>query len=118
MYKSKFEQKIAKQLEDRGIKFDYEYASYGYILNKKYTPDFFLPNGIIIETKGKFTSEDRRKHLAIKARYPELNIRFVFMRDNPIHKGSKVRYSDWAKSQGYQYAIGEVPEEWIAPWKN
>ena len=32
----------------------------------KYTPDFVLPNGIIIEAKGIFEREDRQKHLLIK----------------------------------------------------
>ena len=31
-----------------------------------YTPDFVLPNGVIIETKGRFVAADRRKHLEIK----------------------------------------------------
>ena len=45
---------------------------------RTYTPDFLLPNGIIIETKGRFTPEDRRKHLLIKKQHPDLDIRFVF----------------------------------------
>ena len=44
----------------------------------RYTPDFVLPNGIIIETKGRFMPADRQKHLLIKAQYPDLDLRFVF----------------------------------------
>lgn len=47
-------------------------------VTRKYTPDFPLPNGIIVETKGRFTTEDRQKHKHIKAQHPELDIRFVF----------------------------------------
>ena len=43
-----------------------------------YIPDFVLDNGIIIETKGLFTSEDRRKHIEVQKQHPELDIRFVF----------------------------------------
>jgi len=116
-YRSKFEQGLARQLEKAGVDFDYEKESYEYTLVKKYTPDFFLPNGIIIEAKGKFTSEDRRKHLVIKEHYPQLDIRFVFMRDNRLRKNSSTNYSDWAYKNGYNYYIGEVPKEWLREGK-
>ena len=45
---------------------------------RTYTPDFVLPNGIILETKGQFISDDRRKHKLIKQQHPDLDIRFVF----------------------------------------
>ena len=37
-----------------------------------YTPDFILPNGILIEAKGLFETADRKKHLLIKKQYPQL----------------------------------------------
>ena len=40
------------------IKIEWEDLTY-----RTYTPDFVLTNGIIIESKGLFTSDDRRKHL-------------------------------------------------------
>lgn len=112
-FKSGLEQKLARQLEQLGVSYAYELHSYDYEQVRKYTPDFFLPNGIIIEAKGKFTPEDRRKHLDIKRQYPELDIRFVFQRNNFIRKGSKIKYSDWAIKHDYQYSIGQVPEKWI-----
>mgnify|MGYP002700980301 FL=1 len=56
------------------IKIEWEDLAY-----RKYTPDFLLPNGIIIETKGLFTAQDRRKHILIKKQHPELDIRFVLL---------------------------------------
>jgi len=112
-YKSKFEAKIAANLIKRKVNFKYELWSYPYTLEKWYTPDWFLPGGVIVETKGKFTSADRTKMLIIKEEFPDLDIRLVFMRDNYLRKGSKTKYSDWARKHGYTYAIGDIPDEWI-----
>ena len=45
---------------------------------RSYTPDFWLPNNIVVETKGFFTVQDRQKHIWIKEQYPKLDLRFVF----------------------------------------
>ena len=79
-----------------------------------YTPDFILPNGILIEAKGLFETADRKKHLLIKKQYPHLDIRFVFQNPkNTLYKGSKTTYSDWCKKYGYQYATKLIPAEWF-----
>jgi hypothetical protein len=77
-----------------------------------YTPDFVLPNGIIVECKGRLTVHDRTKHLRISEQHPHLDIRFVFQYDNPITKGSKTRYTDWATKHGFQWAMKTIPKEW------
>ena len=77
-----------------------------------YTPDFVLPNGVIVECKGRLTVHDRTKHLMIKAQHPELDIRFVFQYNNPITKGSKTRYTDWAEKHGFLWAMKYIPKEW------
>ena len=80
----------------------------------KYTPDFVLPNGIIIETKGVWDAEDRKKHLLIKKQHPELDIRFVFSRSKtPIYKGSKTTYATFCEANGFVYADKRIPEEWL-----
>jgi hypothetical protein len=35
-----------------------------------------------------------------------------FAQDNKIPR-SKMRYSDWAKKYGFEYAVGEIPKEWL-----
>ena len=82
-----------------------------------YTPDFVLPNGIIIEVKGRLTAYDRAKHLLVKEQHPELDIRFIFKYDNKLHKSSNTRYSEWCDKQGFKYAFKTVPEQWIAEKK-
>ena len=78
-----------------------------------YKPDFVLPNGIILEIKGKFTSFDRAKHQAVQKQHPKLDIRFVFGFDNKLHKNSATRYSDWCKTHNFLYAVNCVPQEWL-----
>lgn len=80
----------------------------------EYTPDFRLPNGIFIETKGRFVLEDRKKHVLIKQQHPELDIRFVFQNSkNKIRKGSPTTYADWCKKHGFLYADKTIPQEWL-----
>tara|TARA_S200002703_G_scaffold24130_1_gene20967 strand:+ start:3495 stop:3842 length:348 start_codon:yes stop_codon:yes gene_type:complete len=91
------------------MKIEWEDLSY-----RKYTPDFLLPNGIIIETKGRFTPADRMKHLAIQKQHPNLDIRFVFSNSNSkLRKGAKTTYADWCEKHGFLYADKDVPQEWI-----
>lgn len=116
-YKSNFEYGTAQNLKKRRVKFKYESKKIKYVkpaTTHTYTPDFELPNGIIVETKGKFTAEDRYKHLCVRESNPELDIRFVFQRaKQPIRKGSPTTYGDWATENGFKWADKEVPKEWI-----
>ncbi len=90
-FRSGLEERIAKQLESLGVSYGYEHFTINYIRpakNSRYTPDFSLPNGIIIEAKGRFLTKDRQKHLQVKAQYPKIDIRFVF--SNPNQRISKI----------------------------
>lgn len=118
-FRSGLEQEIANQLQRLGVPFEYEApdSRIKYIKpasNHTYTPDFVLPNGIIIESKGRFMADDRAKHLLIKEQHPELDIRFVFSRlKTPITSGSKTTVRDWCEKHGFLYAEKLIPEEWI-----
>jgi hypothetical protein len=117
-YRSKFEKTFARHLRSRGVKFKYESMRVGYLKEHFYKPDFILSNGIIIETKGRFTAYDRAKHLLIKKQHPELDIRFVFLADNKLTKRSSTRYSDWCKRHGFKYAFKTMPAQWVEETKN
>lgn len=81
----------------------------------KYTPDFLLSNGIIVEVKGYLEVEDRQKHLLIKEQYPYLDIRFIFSNPNTaIRKGSKTTYADWCSEHGFKYATKLIPKTWFS----
>jgi hypothetical protein len=115
-YRSGLEVKIATQLKECGVEAEYEKFKIRYRLeeDKTYTPDFKLPNGIIIETKGRFVASDRKKHLLVKKQHPDLDIRFVFTNSkSKINKGSKTTYADWCNQHGFLYADKEVPKEWL-----
>ena len=117
-YRSGLEEKVGKQLEELGVEFGYESEKIRYqkpAEDSYYTPDFFLPNGIIIETKGQFPTSDRKKHKIIKKQYGDkYDIRFVFSNPNQkIGKKSKTTYGLWCERFGFKYAKGKIPEEWI-----
>lgn len=115
-YRSGLEERVSNQLTESGVDFKYESFKIDYNVNevRKYTPDFLLPNGIIVETKGRFVSADRKKHLLIKKQHPELDIRFVFSNSRAkINKGSKTSYGDWCDRFGFLYADKEIPLVWI-----
>ena len=116
-YRSGLEEVVARQLVGRDIPFEYETLKIKFSKPPKsctYTPDFILPNGIIIETKGRLMPEDREKHLLIKAQYPELDIRFVFTNSkNKINKGSPTTYREWCDKNNYKWADRVIPREWF-----
>ena len=113
-FRSGLEFRIAKQLEDNGYAYEYEQSRIKYQRNPStYTPDFELPNGIIIEAKGRFTSSDRAKHLLIKDQHT-LDIRFVFSNSrNKLNKKSKTTYADWCDRHGFLWSDSYIPKGWL-----
>lgn len=116
-YRSGLEESVDAILKQEGIDGQYEQHKVLYtipISHHEYTPDFRLPNGIFIETKGRFVLADRKKHILIKQQHPELDIRFVFQNSkNKIRKGSPTTYANWCKKHGFMYADKTIPQEWL-----
>ena len=116
-YRSGFEHKVSNQLKENKIKFEYETTVIPYIkpeTKHTYTIDFTLPNGILVETKGRWVPEDRKKHLLIKKQHPELDIRIVFMSGKTkIRKGSKTTYGMFCDKHGIIWAEKNIPESWL-----
>jgi hypothetical protein len=117
-FRSGLEDVNARLLTEWNVAVQYEQYDLSYTVPErtaKYTPDFILPNGIVVETKGRFLTEDRKKHLLIKAEYPDLDLRFVFSNPNTrISKQSLTTYAVWSKTHGFQYAAKVIPQEWLA----
>tara|TARA_R100000322_G_C5303069_1_gene155712 strand:+ start:75 stop:485 length:411 start_codon:yes stop_codon:yes gene_type:complete len=119
MFRSKSEEKIYNTLIEKNIPCEYEKGKieYEWLEYKKYIPDFILKNnGIMLEVKGRFVREDRKKHLFIRKQKPELDIRFIF--DNPkakLYKGGKMTNASWCKKHKFKYcSLREgIPEEWF-----
>jgi hypothetical protein len=112
-FRSKFEKSIAFNLEAIGCGYKYEPIRIPYELKSKYVPDFVLPNGIIIEAKGRLLAKDARKHRAVQKQHPNLDIRFVFMSLSTKVENSRFTHQEWATKYGFQFYEKIIPEIWI-----
>ena len=118
-FRSGLEEVVAAELLARKVPFKFEQEIVHYAepaKKRRYTPDFLLPNGIFIETKGRFQTADRQKHKIIRAQYPDLDIRFLF--SNPrarISKQSNTTYGMWCSRFHFQYAKAKELDVWL-PW--
>lgn len=111
------EERIASELAAKAVNFTFESEVIKYTKPErvsKYTPDFKLPNGIIVETKGRFVTADRQKHLLVKEQHPNIDIRFVFCNSRSrISKKSATTYAMWCEKHGFKYADKSIPDAWI-----
>lgn len=118
-YRSGLEERVAAQLKVAGVDASYEdkLCKLSYTSPSSphtYLPDFILPNGVIIETKGMLDLADRKKHILIAEQYPSLDLRFVFSNSNAkIRKGSPTSYADWCNANGFWYADKLIPQAWL-----
>ena len=114
-FRSEFEACVARSLTASGTPFTYEEDSVTYLKEAKYTPDFKLANGVMVEVKGFFKASDRTKMLLIKSQHPELDIRLLFQRaSNKLGKGSKTTYGEWATKNGFKWSEKTIPAHWSA----
>tara|TARA_R100001377_G_scaffold14108_1_gene7181 strand:- start:848 stop:1306 length:459 start_codon:yes stop_codon:yes gene_type:complete len=115
-YRSGLEHKLSEYLDSLKYKYDYESIKIEWedLTYRTYTPDFILNNGIIVETKGRFVTADRKKHLCIQKQQPSLDIRFVFTNSkNKLSKGAKSTYGEWCSKHGFKYYDRIIPEDWL-----
>jgi hypothetical protein len=116
-YRSGLETAIGAALALAGVAYTYESHKVPYTQPAKartYTPDFVLPNGIVLETKGLFVAEDRQKHVLVKQQHPDLDVRFIFSNANAkLRKGSPTTYAMWCDKEGFKWAHKKVPEIWL-----
>ena len=116
-YRSGLEKKFREELEELGIKPNYESKKLEYTVPESkhiYTPDFPVSPHIVIETKGRWVLEDRQKMLLLVEQYPDISFRMVFQNENQkIKKGSKTSYADWCDKHGILHANKNIPPEWV-----
>lgn len=120
MARSGLERRLDQELMRGGFEAQYEPVRIPFNIQSHYVPDYVLPNGIVIEAKGHFTSSDRRKMRCVKEQYPDLEIRFVFGRaSNRLNKTSSTTYSKWSETKGFGWANKSIPKPWHkeAPFK-
>jgi hypothetical protein len=96
-YKSNFERDVHQYF---GEQVQYEPDKIAFVqpaIARTYLPDFKLKKDVFIETKGKLTLEDRKKHVWIKEQHPEITIIFLFMNSqNKLTRKSNTTYAMWA----------------------
>lgn len=128
--RSGLERTIKDQLDKSGIGYEYEPEKIDYrtrvvsgicgkcghfivYQKRRYTPDFVLANGIRLEVKGRLTSKDRSKLLAVLEQNPKLDLRLVFGANNKLTKNKPKRYANWASENNILFCIKEVPQSWL-----
>ena len=121
-WRSGLEEDIATSLTDRGAAFEYETLVLEWTPEQKvrrYTPDFIITtasgNTIVVESKGRWTREDRMKMKCVVEQHPDVDIRMVFQNLRArISKTSRTTYEQWCHQHlGIPCAQGDVPTEWI-----
>jgi len=114
-FRSKLEEKVADLLVELGVKYEYETTKVPYVIEHVYTPDFILPNGVVLECKGYWDSDDRRKIKAVKTLNPELDLRMVFQAPfNTISKRSKTTYAKWCERYDIPWtSFQNIPLKWL-----
>ena len=114
-FRSKLEEKVADLLVELGVKYEYETTKVPYVIEHIYTPDFILPNGVVLECKGYWDSDDRRKIKAVKTLNPELDLRMVFQAHfNTISKRSKTTYAKWCERHDIPWtSFQNIPLKWL-----
>lgn len=115
--RSGLEDVICAELTKKGVKYEYETLTLEYIQpekKRKYTPDILLPNGIVVEVKGRWVTSDRQKIAMVKQQYPDMDLRMVFSNSKAkISKASKTTYGAYCEKLGIPYADKMIPDEWI-----
>lgn len=133
-YRSSLEKKVAEQLYDAGVSYEYEPRNVTFTVPErkaKYLADFWCgptadgKQTIIIEAKGRFGhkfgngADVRHRLILAKEQNPDLDIRLVFENANlKIGKGSKTTYAKWASDHGFKWSDkGVVPSSWLKEMK-
>lgn len=106
-FDSRYEASVAQYLDDLGIQWEYHPIRLPWVpAVQYYTPDFRLTfedgTSFLLETKGCFDQTMRSKMRQLKIQYPSLDLRMMFMTDQPLKSGSPTLYTDWARQNKYK----------------
>ena len=114
-YRSGLEEKVADLLSELGISYEYESKKIPYVIQHNYTPDFILPNHVVLECKGYWEAADRRKIKTIVKDNPDIDLRMVFQAPyNTISKKSKTTYAQWCENLGIPWtSFYNIPLDWL-----
>ena len=112
------------------MKVTYEDEIIPYTITSTYRPDLRVSfrrddeTVAYVEFKGNgraFTTDVRRKMIAVRDQNPDKKFYIVFYSDGKIgpkrKDGSFMRQSDWSVKNGFEFCIGvdNIPEHWFDP---
>lgn len=81
---------------------------------KRYTPDFEIAKNVFIETKGRWTPDDRTRLLAVIDQHPEVKIYIIFQKpNNLITKESGTSYGDWCDKKKIEWCSFADTDVWL-----
>lgn len=111
--RSGFEDDVEAKLKSLNIKYEYETVKLTYTIPESkhvYTPDFIL-DGVILETKGRYDLDDRKKMLLVTKQNPDKRIVMVFQNPNTkLTKKSKTTYATWCEKNGIEWCTFKTLE--------
>ena len=107
-FRSKFEFDFSKKLKSMKKKVEYETDKIIYTQpeqTKTYIPDWKIFDKTYIETKGIFSSQDRKKILAVIRDNPDIKLYILFQNSKlTLSKKSKTTYGEWCTKNGIIWA--------------
>ena len=114
-YRSGLEENVADLLTELGVSYEYETKKISYVIQHHYTPDFILPNHVVLECKGYWDAQDRRKIKTIVKDNPDIDLRMVFQAPyNTISKKSKTTYAMWCEKHAIPWtSYHNIPLDWL-----
>ena len=116
-YKSGLEERFKAGAKALGYDLPYEADRIKYVIpasKHTYTPDFTVTSNVFIETKGLWTSADRKKACLIKEQHPQTTILYVLYRDQKLSKKSPTTYLQWAEKNGLEACLFKDQDTWLS----
>lgn len=118
--RSKLELRFEEILKDNQAEYEYEVTVFPYKIpesDHKYTVDWTLRKGLLLETKGYLSDyQERHKYVLLKEQHPDMDLRFVFDNPNKLCGGTKMTHGKWAEKYGFPWCgikDIEVIKQWI-----
>ena len=114
-FRSGFESKVAKDLTNNGVYWEYEQRKFDLVIPRSYTPDFVLGNGVVLEVKGYFDAEDRRLIKLFREQHPDVDLRMVLQKPyQKLQKGGRMDYAGWCEKYNVPWCEGpSLPQDWV-----
>ena len=115
--RSGLEKRTLELLDSYNVRYEYENKNKKLEYRKpethhKYLPDLII-DGVIYELKGYMDANTRLKMECVVRCNPNQRLVMVFMKDQPIRKGAKTTYTQWADKVGIEWMMITEFEQYI-----